>query len=227
MAIDLAPPPLMLNLNLEAYWKFDEATGRTVNDAAKANDGMTVGDAAWMPGGPTLRGRANPSCISLDGTGDYVNFTIDSLPAIDAVKSISFWLKTTDDTATMHNALALVNPTFRNGNMTGQGVQLGVYGGKVAMWQYGLNSPILVADDARLNQWVHVAYTFDGTTHSLYRNGMRLSVTTVPAQKGPVTSARVGVYDQLFEFYKGQVDEVRNWSELLTEAEITGLASGD
>jgi hypothetical protein len=49
----------------------------------------------------------------------------------------------------------------------------------------------------------------------------------VAAQKGPVTSARVGVYDQLFEFYKGQVDEVRVWSRVLTDAEIAGLARGD
>jgi hypothetical protein len=225
--VDLGPPASMLALGLEAYWKLDEATGRMVKDAAKGNNGTAVDDAAWMPGGPTLLGRTNASCISLDGDGDYINFTVASLPAIDAAKTISLWLKTTDTTATMHNALALVNPTMKNGSATGQGVQLGVYAGKVAMWQYSLDAPILAAPEAILNAWVHVAYTYDGTRHRLFRNGLEVGTTLVAAQKGPVTSARVGVYDQLFEFYKGQVDEVRVWSRVLTDAEIAGLARGD
>ncbi len=84
-----------------------------------------------------------------------------------------------------------------------------------------------------LNTWYHVAVSYDEatTTMKLYKNGTLVSTNTnVPAYVGG-NVVRIGAYGPNDNLFSGNIDEVRIWNRVVTEAEIQNnlnceLASG-
>jgi hypothetical protein len=70
-----------------------------------------------------------------------------------------------------------------------------------------------------LNQWVHVAVTYDATSGimKLYKNGSMVATSTQPTQTGLIIS--LGQYGGGNRF-KGSMDEVRVWNTVRTQCEI-------
>lgn len=71
------------------------------------------------------------------------------------------------------------------------------------------------------NMWYHVAVTYDfaTTTMILYKNGIAIDENNaVPAFMG--NAIRIGAYDPNGNLFNGEMDEVRIWDKVLTQAEI-------
>ncbi|RAK63499.1 LamG-like jellyroll fold domain-containing protein [Hymenobacter edaphi] len=78
------------------------------------------------------------------------------------------------------------------------------YGGDLSVYQ------VLSAGPLPTNTWVHVAYTWDGTTGRLYRNGTLIgSNTTPPAPGGQNLGIGYNVGDT---GWNGYIDEVMIWN---------------
>ncbi len=80
-----------------------------------------------------------------------------------------------------------------------------------------------------LDTWYHVAGTYDGTTISLYLNGVLVDTTAYSSggSFGQTDGVKVGTLDitSQFLYFNGSVDELAVWSEALTADEIALLAS--
>ncbi len=75
-----------------------------------------------------------------------------------------------------------------------------------------------------LNQWVHLAGTYDGKTIILYKNGVeaaRLSVTGSMKNDCTTTSAIGSHSSQTQHWFPGEIDQVRIYARALTAKEIS------
>lgn len=222
----IAAEPAELDRALVGWWTFDETTGATCNDSSASNlDGTVTGAARLTTGLPTLQSRGNLRALNLRGTGQYVTIPPRTglLPAVQAPKSIAFWMSTSDQSAGMHNIISLVSGTD-------SGIQVGTRDGWLSVWQWGeANSGLIESVSKMTMGWRHVVYTFDGTWHRLYLDGVEEKTggrTRYPEQRGPVTSFMLGTYYELREYYVGYLDELRIYDRVLNRAEIAALAAG-
>jgi hypothetical protein len=234
--IDVAPeanPSDPLALGLRGYWSFDEGTGTTTADRIRSyggNNGTLKSGATW---GAELTGSTRMSAsLSLDGTDDFADFTATSMPAIGAAKSITFWMAwagTGMQLSNQRDVIALADPTAE------VGIQLGTVDGKLGVWQWKDNAGFieLALNANSPGTWHQVAYTFDGTTHTLYLDGgtanssggAQKSLSNLKPQSGTATTLKMGSYDGMNpnEFFRGLIDEVRIYDRPLSAAEIKQL----
>ena len=200
------PPSSMVS-----WWPGDGNT----NDIQGGNNGSWVGTPAYASG-------EVGSAFSFDGSS-YV--TVGNPPSLNI----------TGDQVTLDG---WINPSVNNNDV--------VYFGKTA---YGENDYAMIfqfnevtgmmktsAGEIILgstfvppvNQWTHVAFTYDGTTMKLYANGVLIS--TQPASGNLVAdSPEFGIggratdpFGRSFRF-TGAIDEVEVFDRALTDSEIAGI----
>ena len=70
-----------------------------------------------------------------------------------------------------------------------------------------------------LNEWQHVAATFDGSTMKIFRNGVQVGTKTlsgsIAVSSNPVEIGRSPRYNE--RYFHGNIDEVRIWNTALTQ----------
>jgi hypothetical protein len=203
---------------LIAYWTGNNSV---VDYSETGNDG-TLTNGATYAGGVLSQG------MSFDGTDDYVNIaSLTSMPAIDGNKSIVLWLR--PDAIKRLIALSLVkNDTSGAGNSidvevigTGGGgtggelkIQVGKWGG-TAIVEYNTNA-------LSAGTWYHTAYTYDGTTHRLYVNGIERDTDTGSGGTGATGVVRIGSFNAAYPtpYWDGNLDEVMIFNRALSTDEI-------
>jgi gliding motility-associated-like protein len=78
---------------------------------------------------------------------------------------------------------------------------------------------MVVDDFFAANAWVHVAWVKNGTTYTVYKNGVQVSTRTAPSSVLlPNANFTIGKLDNWFA---GTLDEVRIWNTARTAQEIT------
>ncbi len=154
--------------------------------------------------------------LALDGSNDIVNFSNASVFNITSAIILEAWLYPTAH-APIKIAIAKFGDIPNNDSYTMQ-----ISNGRPDMhirsggsWHHIQSSTVLP-----LNQWSHVAGTFDGNEIKVYVNGV---LTGTLAFSGPidVSSAifRIGGWAGGHNF-SGRIDEVRVWNTARTQAEI-------
>ena len=72
-----------------------------------------------------------------------------------------------------------------------------------------------------VNQWVHLASVYDGSSFTMYLNGAVASSTPASGTLVPNNeSAYLGYYPQYGAYFNGSIDEVRIWNRALSSCEI-------
>ncbi|MDA0638794.1 Ig-like domain-containing protein [Nonomuraea sp. MCN248] len=196
---------------LVAAYGMDEGTGTTVGDSSGQNNTGAATDTTWTATGK--HGKA----LSFNGSSSWI-----TVPHAESLR--------------LKNALtfsAWVQPAAVDGWRTvlmkenADGPAYGLYAsvGDVPLgWlENATTSKTVVGDDPLpLNQWSHLAVTYDGTIVTLYLNGTQVDQTPMTgdlADDGGVL--RLGgnnVWED--EFFSGAIDEVRIYNRVQTAAEI-------
>lgn len=193
------------NLGLVGYWSFDEATSTQATDFSGNGKNATLTGGTWIPG---KRGNA----LNFNGSSDQV--TGPSI-TVGTSMTISGWVRKTSSTG---------QKSFFSNRSTGS-VYVGLSGTQVFLYDNN-GSPASIlspSGSVQIGQWQHVAVSSDGSTITMYVNGLQVYQTS---QTRSASTGNFGIgWDPSIatEFWDGAIDEVRVYSRALSPSEVQNL----
>lgn len=212
--------------NPAGYWRLNETqqpTGQGIATnlgslGASAN-GTYQGVPAWVSG--ALPGNSNQAATI---SGDYVQVPYINALSLDAPFTIEAWLKPAAVQTTGNFACALACGEFASPR-SGWLIYQSSTGWNLRMYnQNGITTSLSIEGGTVpvAGTWYHVAAVYDGSTATIYVNGVGVSgVPTgfVPNVDGALT---LGIRsDQTFPF-NGTMDEVAIYGSVLSAATVLG-----
>jgi len=180
-----------------AHWKLDETEGLVAKDSTSNNDGTLNGDPLWQPAGGKVNGA-----LELDGVDDYVSTPFVSDPAAGAF-SVFAWVKGGGPEQAIISQAGGVN-----------WVAAGTSQGKLmtelkALGRFGtpLFSEAVIID----GEWHRVGLTWDGSTRTLFVDGVEVAKGTQASLAGSQGGLQIGAGKGLEagSFWFGLIDDVR------------------
>jgi len=196
--------------NLVGYWPMDETSGTNVDDPVNNNDGTATGT--------TIIDGKYSKARSFNGTSDEL-YVLDS-NSLDMTNSITLeaWIYPKDLTGQhfilekrwLNNVES--NYYFRT---NGSNLSFGFYNGA---W-YGYNS----SQTLSLNQWNHVAVTYNRTNVIFYVNGIKdtpisQTLAMIPSA-GPLVIGRAQD-STAYRYFNGYIDELKIFNTAQTDTKI-------
>ena len=199
--------------SLVALWTFDEGQGTQAADTSGNSNTATIRNGDWGPG---KYGQA----LQMNGGNDgIVEIPLsDSLRSTGDRISVMAWTYRT----ARHNVaivghgypylfLGFHGPQFKWQVVSAKGKRAGCYADR--------------EHKAELDQWFHVAGTYDGRTVRLYRDGEEICSESLSGSiempEVPFTvSGYVDKKGEIVDEITGMLDDVRIYSEALTPEEI-------
>jgi hypothetical protein len=190
-------------------YKFDEGYGSTTNNSVRINPTITgtINGATW-----TNDGKYNRA-LNFDGVNDYIQVANPgSFPAIEDGFTVSGWFYVDSSPSTTQNFIMI-----RSG--VGNTLSVGTRGsGNLDAWASGgtvlVNTPFPTA-----NAWHYFAYTYDGSTHSIYVDGILRNTSGSASNTGVPDNIRIGSENGA-EYFDGILDEMKVYSSALTASQI-------
>jgi hypothetical protein len=143
--------------------------------------------------------------LKFDGIKEYATAANAGFPPVGAALSVELWVSfasvaSTQDFIVMRTDLD-------------SGVRVGIRAGTVAASRVYVDRALVQAPIVpSIVDWHHVAYTSDGTVHTLYIDGAVVDSGSPGNDTRTPTSAWLGSLDGSTELFAGQMDEVRVWS---------------
>jgi RHS repeat-associated protein len=198
---------------LVAAYNFDEGSGTVVTDRTGTNNTATANGAmAW-----NTTGKTNGS-LTYDGVDDRVG--VPDANSLDLTNSLTVeaWVYPTAGTTQRtviekEAAGSLSYGLIHDGN-----------GRPVARVLLGTNTRSVTSSTAlALNTWTHLVMTYDGTTLTLYVNGVATTGNfsgTITASTGAMSIG--GNTVRANEWFTGRIDDVRIYNTVRTQTQVQG-----
>lgn len=190
-----------------SYWNLNENQGSTASDQKGTNHGA-ISQANWVPG-------VSGSCLSFSGLSGVVS--IPNSPSLNPVESITMmaWVKTRENKTTK---------VFQKGDWDGHGLGQGKWDG----WQASIRMANDVSHSLHwlgglpvLDEWYHLAMTYDGSVFNFYVNGqLRNSKEVSGPLKVNGRTVSIGSDNGAQKFFAGEIDEVIFFGSALNQTEI-------
>ncbi|MHC4174492.1 MAG: LamG domain-containing protein, partial [Planctomycetota bacterium] len=205
--------------DLVGYWKFDETSGTTAQDATgNGNDGTLNGDPQWVAG--KLGGA-----LEFDGDGDYVDIGNDPIFNITGQITVACWIKVNQFTDSWQAIFTMGDDSWRLQRQTTTDnlcwACTGVTGTPGNWWLHG---------DVNVNdgEWHHAVGVYDGSKYYLYVDGdLDVSKDTSGTMSTSTYPVFIGANaQQSGREFDGLIDDVRVYKRALTATEILGVMSG-
>jgi hypothetical protein len=213
------PPGVNLAMGLISRWKLDETSGNAAADSVNGLNNGTVSGAARVEGGFPNARYPNPGSLRFDGDNDFVELGTRSMPANNQRQSVAFWVNIAAMPTNNRVCFSLTS-----GEGGGSRLKIGFKDNRVTAWKGGDDD--LVSAPAVGPGWHHYVYTYDGTTHRLFLDGVQRGTSTTAPDTGAVGNARIAAIFNNAENFQGQIDEVRVYNRPITAAEVAALRDG-
>lgn len=195
---------------LVGAWGFETGSGPTATDSSAAgNNGTLVGPPTWSVGGGKF-GNA----LNFNGLDQFVNVLDSNSLHLTQGFTFSAWVFPQNSHADFRTIFAKNNEVQRlygfiaGEGFCGNGAIMGL-----ASFNGGNNPQLNMCSTSALvpNQWTHLAFSYDGASLSLYKNGVLLG-TPVSYSAGimdPGTLALQIGASRFGEYWDGKLDEMR------------------
>ncbi len=196
--------------NLIADWNLNEGSGSTVSDPISNINGEVHG-ASWVSG-------VQGSCLSFNGESDYVEISNSSNLDFDNELTISAWAKTRE-----YKEAKIAQKGDWDGHGIG-GTKWGGWKGHIRLTNN--QSTSIESEDGRpiLNEWYHIALTYNGSILKLYINGQLSATKSVSGQlKINNRNASIGSDNGAQKFFNGLIDEVKFYNKALSHTEVQAI----
>lgn len=149
--------------------------------------------------------------ITTAGTG-YLSTGASGLPNTTAAQSIIMWY--------LVSSYPSANVSYINlHNGTNASVQIGSWSSVLSVWGWGGSALVSAAANPTTGVYHHLAYTYDGTTHRLYIDGVFSNSTTVANVSGAETIVEI-FGNQWTENGVQTLDDVRIYNRALSVSEV-------
>ena len=196
--------------SLVSWWPMDESSGNQVPDSQGQNDGVLAG-GTWVTG-------VVGNCLSFNGESNYVDISNDETLNFSNSLSIMAWAKTRD-----YKEAKIA----QKGDWDGHGIGGSKWNGwkghiKIA----GGSSKSIEWTNGRpmLDEWYHIAITYDGSTLKMYVNGQLNNSSSVSGNLHVNSrNASIGSDNGGQKFFNGLIDEVKFFNTALTSTEIQAV----
>lgn len=192
---------------LVSYWNFDENSGSIANDSKGTNNGTITG-ATWGQG-------IKNSCLVFDGTAGLVKAVNKlNLNPVNAITMMAWAKPIKNITAKIVQKGDWDGHGIGQGNWDGWTAHIRLTGNVTQSLNWGGGLPIL-------NQWYHVAMTYDGQQLKLYVNGqLRNSKDVNGLLNINNRDLSIGSDNGAQKFFNGSIDEAKFFSRALDQTEI-------
>ena len=216
------------------YWKFDEGTGTTANDASGKGNAGTLTNMA-SPATPTSGWQAEDKCVSgkclaFDGTDDYVQFSPPGA-TLNSTFTQTAWIKTnsvsTDSGVRQYILTTQQNPPIKAVATYIERQGFLIAGNKIIAqyWKGNAASPgNLFSSDGSIsaNTWYFVAFTGDATGGKLYINGRIVASTSDVPVSTAVNQGFIGRRGDAegSDSFNGSIDEPKIYPYARTADQI-------
>ena len=204
---------------LEILYTMEESTGAVLHDLATNNgiqNGNIIGTVAWDAG--TGCSKPLAAALNFDGSDDDITITsTTNIPINNSPYTIEAWIQPTNVNATS----GIVGWGNYGGGNQVNAFRTTTQGGLDNYW-WG-NDLVVSPTDFNLydGNWHHIAATYDGTTRSIYVDGI-LKASDMPGTNGVPDASNFTVGKTCCsEFFNGSMDEVRIWNVARTQCEIS------
>jgi hypothetical protein len=210
---------------LVSHWKFDEGGGTIAYDSAGNNDGTINGNPQWVAG------KVGQWALDCDGDGDYVQVPDDDSLTPPYEITIAFWLYNRGgQTAGIYKHADCPDQTGKGSPGDSRAYYFFVESNLVYLVVHQTRDfydSIGSIGTVSLNQWHHLAATFDHGQVAVYIDGQLdntkiLSVTSIMNDAQPLIIGGYWEYctPAFLNRLNGRVDDVRIYNEALTAEEI-------
>ena len=188
-----------------------------VNVASTANGGLaTASDLSMSPGTfscADVRPAPAASALRFNGSGQYVDIDrAATVPRGNSPYTIEAWIKPTS-----MGSYGIIGWGGYGGGSAANALRLKPTG----LINYWLGNDLEVTTANLAGAWHHVAATCDGTTRTLYLDGVAVgSDQPGPHNVPDARNLRIGSTNS-GEFFNGLIDEVRVWSVARTAGQLS------
>jgi hypothetical protein len=191
--------------NLIAQWTMNDNAANTT--VANAKNTYYNGTAARNTSGMSVAGKIN-TALSFTNKSDFVQF--NTLTNVSTLMSYSMWLYPTN----LSSSIVPMGGSYYL-------LYLNV-GGNYIFCHNGLAAQVSWATDIKADKWTHVALTQNGTTMTLYTNGITCGNQTLTSggQK-PVYIGRTTASGTIG--WAGYIDDVRIYNNCISSQEVVQL----
>ena len=205
--------------NLVSWWPMDETGGTTTIDIADANDGTHIG-------GPIPVTGKVAGALSFNGVNQRVEISDTTGSNLDITNQITIdaWIKPTV------SQLGGIATKFGSSPRSGYGMFFRGDQGNIVDGFIGKGNTffrVIGSTSIPLNQYTHVAMTYDGAVMKLYINGA-LDGTTSTSGAMNTNNVRliIGARDSsgsVIQFFNGEIDEVEIFNRALSITEVQAI----
>lgn len=199
--------------NLIRHYKFDETSGTTANDSSENADHGTLNGSFSFAGESGVINNA----LDFPGTGNSITTSFGSgwNPSTNPI-SISVWAKP----MTSANGSGVLGPPLGSSQRTYIGLTSSSWSIGIQGSPYSSNTEF----DVSYNTWAHLVLVMDGSTATLYVDGVKgTTAQSVKAYTSYTFSNNFTLGNVWGPHFIGELDDIRIYSRVLTNSEILGL----
>jgi len=214
---------------LVSHWSMDAGTGQTVADTTSANDGVRGSTAAAQSNDPTwtAAGQVGPFGLDFDGS-DVVSVPNSASLDVGPQISISTWVRRNPSTNreifyTKGDGTSTATTTFwlEFQSSTSRLRHLLTYDNLGTPTQSNLFGPNITDSN-----WHHYAATYDGSTHTLFVDGVPVDTNSISGDVNPSAfQLSIGALVPTSLALNGTMDDTALWNDALTPPEVRALVS--
>ena len=207
---------------LVAHWALDESSGTTATDSSgNGHDGTLTPSTG---SGPQWTAGIRDGALSFDGMDDFVQAATDGLPVGGEPRTLAAFVRLDPNGA---NDQYIVGWGDSPGS-TGSKWYLNAYNGRLRLvcWYSDITSTATIPYD----RWLHVAAVYDGTTATLYLDGVPAAVPAIMTLSTVAESFMIGALgdsDAAMHFFRGMIDDVKIYNYARTAEQIAAEADSD
>ena len=161
--------------------------------------------------------KGGKRAYSFDGVDDYIDLTTSNVASSQNLNSFSLWI----NPDSINSVAVIINAG--NASNGDRFINLGINSTQNILC--GRSNDWLVAGNHSTSNWYHLCVISNGTTISLYKDGLLIGSRTDATVNFTETKCRIGGFIlNTSNQYDGLMDDIRIFDRALTTAEIKHLA---